>query len=70
MESMPPASGIQWISTADQLPDDGLAVLVALDDGEVWTGYVDGVSWRFVSADPIEGTVTHWADFPPPPSAA
>jgi hypothetical protein len=55
------------VDTSKQLPDDDMTVLIALDDGEVWTGFMDSGVWRYVSADAIEGTVTHWAAFPAPP---
>jgi len=58
---------VEWISASEALPDDDMTVLIALDDGEVWTGFMDSVVWRYVSADAIEGTVTHWAEFPAPP---
>ena len=61
-------STIIWHDAALDLPDDELTVLVALDDGEVWTGFLDAGQWRYVSADLIEPTVTHWAEFPLPPS--
>lgn len=64
-------SQIHWIDAARKLPDDELVVLVALSDGEVWTGFHDAGEWRYASADPVdqgEGTiVTHWAEFPAPP---
>lgn len=58
-----------WTPIADSLPDDNICVLIALADGEVWTGFIDAGEWRYVSADLIEGTVTHWMDFPAPPVA-
>ena len=58
-----------WISTTTQLPDDDLTVLIALDDGEVWTGFRDGDDWRYVSADLVMQPVTHWMQFPEPPAA-
>ena len=58
-----------WIPTAEQLPDDDECVLIAMSDGEVWTGFHDGMDWRYVSADIVDSTtVTHWMGFPPPPS--
>ena len=57
-----------WVDAAVELPDDDMAVLVALDDGEVWTGFRDAGQWRYVSADLIEAGVTHWAEFPAPPA--
>lgn len=56
-----------WIPVAERLPDDEQCVLIAMEDGEVWTGFVDGDQWRYVSADPVGSKVTHWAEFPAPP---
>jgi len=48
-----------------------MTVLIALSDGEVWTGFRDAGDWRYVSGDRVdqgEGTtVTHWAEFPEVP---
>ena len=41
--------------------------LDALDDGEVWTGYVEGDQWLYVTGDPMEAKVTHWQHLPCPP---
>ena len=60
-------SSVEWVDASKQLPDDDMTVLIALDDGEVWTGFMDSGVWRYVSADAIEGTVNHWAEFPAPP---
>lgn len=60
-------SAVNWIPAADRLPDADSCVLIALDDGEVWTGFYDEDTWRYVSADPVSARVTHWADFPAPP---
>jgi hypothetical protein len=48
-------------------PDADRTVLVHMEDGEVWTGFLDGDTWRFVSGDRIEARVLHWAHFPEPP---
>jgi hypothetical protein len=62
-----------WIPTAQELPDEDICVLIALSDGEVWTGFLDGGAWRFSSADLVdqgEGTtVTHWTHIPVHPNA-
>ncbi|MFZ4539272.1 DUF551 domain-containing protein [Propionivibrio sp.] len=61
---------MEWIDVNQALPDDDQTVLVAMDDGEVWTGYQDAGDWRYVSADLIASAkVTHWMDFPQPPGA-
>lgn len=57
-----------WNRVEDQLPDDEATVLIALADGEVWTGFLDAGEWRYVSADLVEARVTHWAHFPNPPT--
>lgn len=61
---------IQWIASKDSLPDDDITVLIALADGEVWTGFHDAGIWRFVSADAVTCEVEHWAAFPEPPTRA
>lgn len=62
-----------WHSVNVELPDDDMTVLIALSDGEVWTGFMDAGDWRYVSAELVDqgsGTkVTHWAEFPEPPNA-
>jgi len=58
---------VTWRRVDRSLPDDELTVLLALADGEVWTGFRDAGQWRYVSADPIDAAVTHWAEFPLPP---
>lgn len=57
-----------WIPVSQALPDDDATVLVHMADGEVWTGYLDAGSWRFVSGDRIESPVLHWRPFPDPPN--
>lgn len=59
-----------WKRCADELPDEDTTVLIALEDGEVWTGFLDAGVWRYVSADPVDVKVTHWMDFPEPPTEA
>lgn len=59
---------VVWVDCRKQLPDDEMTVLVALSDGEVWTGFHEDNQWRYVSADPIGPEVTHWAQFPAPPT--
>ena len=60
----------QWHSVDDKLPDDDLCVLIALDDGEVWTGFMQGDEWFYVTGDTMESKVTHWAHVPAHPMAA
>lgn len=40
---------ITWTKCSDHLPDDEITVLLAFDDGEVWTGFRDGDDWRYRS---------------------
>jgi len=61
------ALSTQWIDADVELPDDEMIVLLALDDGDVWTGFHEEGRWHYVSADNIAAKVTHWAEFPPPP---
>lgn len=56
-----------WRPVEQELPDDEETVLLHLESGEVWTGFLNGKTWRFVSADKIEEEVLHWAPFPHPP---
>lgn len=60
----------KWISTDLALPDDDATVLIHMDDGTVWTGFLDAGTWRYVSGDSIESRVLHWRPFPEPPEAA
>jgi hypothetical protein len=66
----PPGSpGIEWIDARLELPDDDITVLMAFADGGVWNGFRDAGEWRFASADLVAvGEITHWADYPEPPS--
>ncbi len=61
---------VTWIAIDVELPDDDETVLIALDDGDVWTGFVDAGQWRYVSADLVEARVTHWMAFPAAPGNA
>ena len=60
-------SEVFWRTPKEELPDDDQAVLLHLEDGEIWTGFRDGKVWRYVSADRIDMPVLHWAPFPEPP---
>lgn len=68
-----PVSWRGWIDSTAELPDDEMTVLIALSDGEVWTGFHDAGQWRFVCGELVDQgggtTVTHWAEFPEPPPA-
>jgi hypothetical protein len=58
---------VEWVDAQDRLPDDDICVLIAMADGEVWTGFYDPDGWHYVSADPVGSEVTHWSHFPEPP---
>ena len=58
---------ITWVNAALELPDDEETVLMALADGEIWTGFHDAGQWRFVSGEACEAEVKWWAHFPEPP---
>jgi hypothetical protein len=57
-----------WVPVDKELPDDELTVLLALSDGEVWTGFHEAGKWYHESGDRLTGVVTHWMQFPEPPS--
>lgn len=61
---------ITWTKCSEALPDDDEIVLLAFTDGEVWTGFRDADDWRYLSADLIEGGVTHWSHLPAHPDDA
>jgi hypothetical protein len=59
-----------WIDAAIALPDADTLVLLALNDDDVWPGYLDGDIWRYVDAMPITSErVTHWMHLPTGPAA-
>ena len=60
----------EWQDANVSLPDDDVTVLIALDDGEVWTGFMDAGEWRYVSGDEMAAKVTHWQHLPAGPAKA
>ncbi|QKJ67456.1 hypothetical protein HQN60_12490 [Deefgea piscis] len=53
-----------WTKTAEQGPDDECAVLMALSENEVWSGFrLDG-QWHFINGDPCCEVPTHWMHLP------
>jgi hypothetical protein len=59
-----------WTDIAAALPDADTLVLLALNDDDVWPGYLDGDTWRYVDAMPItRERVTHWMHMPAPPAS-
>lgn len=64
---------ISWISVKDNLPEEGLSVLVAIEDGAepVWIGYLNlDAEWRTQEGMTFENEVTHWMELPEPPPEA
>jgi|JI8StandDraft_2_1071088.scaffolds.fasta_scaffold175681_2 hypothetical protein len=66
---------IQWVSTADELPDEGVTLLLFCPEASepVWPGFLDeetadGCVFRTASGSIFEG-VTHWAEMPAGPVA-
>lgn len=60
-----------WKPTEERLPDDGMLVLIALNDDDVWIGYRDSGTWRYADSMPITAErVTHWMHMPAHPVAA
>ena len=54
-----------WIPVDDSTPDEGMCVLIATKDGDVWTGFLDAGRWHYDSSGhPVGQEVTHWMDFP------
>jgi hypothetical protein len=68
-------SAVTWIPCAEQLPDDGVRVLV-VHEGDVYIGWYNSAwdddegGWVSDDGMPLEYEVTHWAAFPDVPSAA
>ena len=60
-------STIEWLATGDELPDADETVILALEDGEVTTGFLDGETWRDFSAERLQDAPIFWARFPEPP---
>lgn len=62
---------IEWKSEAESLPDDDTLVLIELNDDDVWPGYRDGDTWRYIDAMPITSErVTGWMPMPKARGAA
>lgn len=57
-----------WISVRTKLPADASNVLIAMADGTVWTGFLDGTVWRYVTSEPLDADlITHWMEMPAAP---
>ena len=55
---------MNWVSAAQELPDDGDIVLVTVDN-ETWIGALDDGVWRDLDGLPMDN-VTHWCELPQP----
>jgi ParB-like chromosome segregation protein Spo0J len=61
---------VEWIPVENKLPDADTTVLLALTEGEVWLGYLDGEAWRYADSMPVVlSRVTHWMHLPAVPAA-
>lgn len=60
-------STIEWIASTDELPDADETVILALKDGDVATGFLDGDTWRDIFAYRLPDAPVYWARFPEPP---
>jgi hypothetical protein len=63
---------VTWTPVEESLPDAEMTVLMAIDNGETWTGYCDGHEWYDITGMPMDcsapgARVTHWMDYPPAP---
>ena len=59
---------IEWVETAVEQPDAEEAVLMALENGEVWIGFVgDEGEWRNICAARLPKSPVYWAHLPEAP---
>lgn len=59
-----------WHHIADQLPDDGEAVIAATSDAEVGEAYMDSGEWFWANGCKTNCEVTHWQKMPAPPAVS
>jgi hypothetical protein len=66
---LPLAQNAAWKSCNDEMPDDGMTVMVhhPEENEPVGMGYLSGTTWRCVDGLRVE--VTHWMDVPEPPTS-
>ena len=69
-EHVPEKSCPTWISVEESLPDADISVMTYAPDSSdpVWPGFHDGEAWYSICGLPIIMHVTHWRDFPEPPT--
>lgn len=61
---------VRWRDTRHELPEESKSVLMSLQSGEEWTGFLaDDGAWKFISGDAVGETVTHWLEYPAAPIA-
>jgi hypothetical protein len=60
----------RWISTSADMPDYGIAVIVATSEGEVGEAHRYDEHWRWANEVDIGDDVTHWQDLPEAPAVA
>lgn len=64
------AETIHWIATADEMPDDDMAVLVRSGSPcwPVWIASHNGDSgWEYEDGTRLQFPVSHWAELPEGP---
>lgn len=56
---------IEWHDVGEQLPDDGLTVMVCMpaSDEPVWLGWHESDTWFSIDGAELEG-VERWAEMP------
>lgn len=62
-----------WCDLATSKPPEGVQVLIALDTGNVVTGFRFSAGWHWDETDceaDADATATHYQPLPPPPEAA
>lgn len=61
---------IEWIPVEEEMPDDGMTVMIATKDGiyegaeGLWLGYYDSEAGRWVDVNGEYATVIAWAEMP------
>ena len=57
-----------WIDPYLELPEDGIHVLVRMEDDAIWIAFHDGhIGWMHArEGDAMRGTITGWMHLPEP----
>ena len=62
---------VDWFELTEELPDADVVVLITLEDGEVWTGFIgENGEWRNICAARLPKPPIFWAHLPHPPHRA